>query len=277
MRRGELVLLTVLPNDDHGADSTLVEWTMREPDGQQRSWSVADVVPDLLKGNSWLAEHDAAWSFLEITPAPVFLTERRDSNGDQSELKSWSLGSEPAVFVNSGTEPIEVWTTYPARSFFVHPGPQRPVAVAWTSPIDGEIPVSGRVADVHPAGLDGVAFELAHIAAPELGQALADVGASSAGLPDAGTPPVIPVAYAVVDGVRRVMRGFRSGAIRRSLGPRCRDAGWQSSVAAKCRQSPGAVAAQLGRLGRSASAGCPRHGQPYLGMAFRARPRALVE
>jgi hypothetical protein len=199
VRRGDLVLLTVLPNGNHGADSTLVEWALREPEGQQRSWSVADVVPDLLKGNSWLAEHDAAWSFLEVAPDPVFLTDRRDSNGDQRELKSWSLGSEPAVFVNSGTQPVEVWTTYPARSFFVHPGPQRPVAVAWTSPIDAEIFVSGRVADVHPAGLDGVAFELAHIAAPELGQALADVGASTAGLPDAGTPPVIPVAYAVVD------------------------------------------------------------------------------
>ncbi len=200
VRRGEVVLLTVLPNDNHGADSTLVEWTVRESEGQQRSWCVSDVVPDLLKGNSWSAEHDAAWSFLEVTPDPVFLTERRDGNGDQPELKSWSLGAEPSVFVNAGTKPIEVWTTYPARSFFVHPGPQRPVAIAWTSPLDAEIVVSGRVADVHPAGLDGVTMELAHVAAPELGKALAEVGASSVGLPEAGPPPVIPVAYAVVDG-----------------------------------------------------------------------------
>ena len=200
VHRGELVTLTVLPNNNHGADSTLVEWTIRESAGQQRSWNITDVVPDLLKGNSWSAEHAAAWSFLEIAPDPVFLTERRDGNGGQPELKSWSLGSEPSVFVNAGAQPIEVWTTYPARSFFVHPGPQRPVAVAWTSSLDGEILVSGRVADVHPAGLDGVAFELAHLAAPQLGLALAEVGASSVGLPDAGPPPAIPVAYAVVDG-----------------------------------------------------------------------------
>ena len=54
VKRGEVVLLTVLPNDNHGADSTLVEWTIRETAGEQRSWSVADLVPDLisrLEGN----------------------------------------------------------------------------------------------------------------------------------------------------------------------------------------------------------------------------------
>ena len=218
VRRGELVLLTVSPNDNHGADSTLVEWTIREPKGEQRTWSVADLVPDLLKGNSWSAEHDATWSFLEVTSTPVFLTERRDNNAGKSELKSWSLGSEPSVFVNSAAEPIKVWTTLPARSFFVHPGPKRPLAVAWTSPIDGKIVISGRVADAHPAGLDGVSFELAHIAATKLGQALADSGKASVGLPDAGDPPVIPVAYAVVDRDAKNAR-FQERGDPEKLGP----------------------------------------------------------
>lgn len=199
IRRGELVLLTVLPNDNHGADSTLVEWTIQETEGQRRSWSVADLVPDLLKGNSWSAEHGATWSFLEVASSPAFLTEQRDSNGGRSELKSWSLGSEPSVFVNTAAEPVEVWTNLPPRSFFVHPGPQRPVAVAWTSPIDGEIILTGRVADAHPADLDGVAFQLSHMASAELGAALADLGRASVGRLDAGDPPMIPVAYAVVD------------------------------------------------------------------------------
>jgi hypothetical protein len=212
------VLLTVSPNENHGADSTLVEWTLRELEGPRRSWSVVDLVTDLLKGNPWSAEHDAVWSFLELTPAPVFLQERRDSTGDRRELKSWSLGSEPSVLVNSGTTPVEVWTTYPARSFFVHPGPRRPVAVAWTSPLDGEVLIAGRVADAHPAGLDGVAFALTHLAAPELGQALADLGSSSAGLPDAGAPPVIPAAYAVVDREAKNAR-FQERGDPEKLGP----------------------------------------------------------
>ncbi len=187
--RGELLLLTVLPNGNHGADSTLVEWTIRETGGEQRSWSVSDLVPDLLKGNAWLDKHEARWSFLETTSGPAFLTGQRDSIQGHSELKSWSLGSEPSVFVNLGSQDLRVWTTLPAQTFFVHPGPNRPVAVAWTSPVTGELLVSGRVADAHPAGLDGVSFELSHVAASGLGQALVEVNRASADLPDAGMHP----------------------------------------------------------------------------------------
>ena len=189
VQRGELLLLTVLPNENHGADSTLVEWTIHETAGDQRTWSIADLVPNLLKGNPWSDKHEARWSFLETTSTPVFLTERHDSSAGRPELKSWSIGSEPSVFVNSAAEPIKVWTTLPARSVFVHPGQKRPVAIAWTSPIAGELSVAGRVADAHPSGGDGVSFELSHVAAPELGQALADLGSVPTILPDAGLPP----------------------------------------------------------------------------------------
>ena len=189
VQRGELLLLSVLPNASHGADSTLVEWTIRETAGEQRTWSCADLVPQLLKGNPWSDKHGAVWSFLEATSTPVFLTERRDNNAGRSELKSWSLGSEPSVFVNSAAEPIQAWTTLPARSVFVHPGPRRNVAIAWTSPISGELLVRGRVADAHPSGGDGVAFELSHIAATDLGPALADLSIIPTNQADAGLPP----------------------------------------------------------------------------------------
>ncbi len=191
VRRGELLLLTVQPNQNHGADSTLIEWTIRETTGDQRRWSVADVIPDLLKSNPRPDKHGATWSFLETTSAPVFLTEPRDSNAGRTEVKSWSLGSEPSVFVNTAAEPLQVWTKLPARSVFVHPGPKRPVTVAWTSPIDAELVVSGRVADAHPSKGDGVSFELSHLAAPELGQALAGLGVKPAPLPAVGLPPDI--------------------------------------------------------------------------------------
>lgn len=189
VQRGEVLLLTVLPNENHGADSTLVEWTIRETAGEGRIWNVSDLVPNLLQGNSWLDKHEARWSFLETTVTPAFLTERRDSNGGQAELKSWSLGSEPSVFANSATKDLQLWTTLPARTFFVHPGPSRPVSVAWSSPIDGELSISGRVADAHPAGLDGVSFELSHMAAADLGQALADLGKASTDISDPGPSP----------------------------------------------------------------------------------------
>jgi len=189
LRCGELLLLTVLPNQNHGADSTLVEWTIRETTGETRTWSLGDVVPNLLKGNPWHDEQGARWSFLETTKGPEFLTERRESIAGRSELKSWSRGSEPSVFVNAAAEPVKAWTTLAAQSFFVHPGNNRPVTVAWTSPFDGEVVVAGRVADAHPAGLDGVAFELAHVGAPEMGPALADLGLDPAAVPSVGPPP----------------------------------------------------------------------------------------
>jgi hypothetical protein len=186
---GELLLLTVLPNENHGADSTRVEWTIREVGGGGRTWNVVDVVPQLLRGNPQPAAHDATWSFLETTSAPEFLTQQRTSHEGQPALQAWSLGPEPSVFVNSADEPLQVWTRLPARSFFLHPGHQRPVAVAWTSPVAGPLMVSGRITDAHPAGLDGVAFELAHIEARNLGPALADLGRASAPLREAGPPP----------------------------------------------------------------------------------------
>jgi mono/diheme cytochrome c family protein len=189
VRRGELLILSVLPGKSHGADSTLVEWTIRETAGEQRTWSVADLVPDLLKGNPWQDKQDARWSFLETTKGPAYLTDKRDINAGKSEVKSWSLGSEPSVFVNSAAEPVQVWTKLPARSFFVHPGNNRPVAVAWTSPIDAEVVIAGRVADAHPGDPDGVSFELAHVAEPEMGQALVVLGSNPAAVPSAGPPP----------------------------------------------------------------------------------------
>ena len=186
---GELLLLTVLPNESYGADSTLLEWSIRETGGRQRSWSLSDLVPNLLKGNPWQDKHEARWSFLETTSTPTFLTERRDGISNRPELKSWSLGSEPSVFVNSAAEDAPVWTKLRGRSVFVHPGPKRPVSIAWTSPVAGELVLTGRVADVHPGGADGVSFELAHLAAPGLGQALADLPVNPNEVPAAGLPP----------------------------------------------------------------------------------------
>lgn len=188
VQRGEMLILAVLPNENHGADSTLLEWKIRETTGDQRAWNIADLVPNLVKSNPLPDKHDASWSFLETTSSPVFLTERRESIAGRSELKSWSIGSEPSVFVNSATEPVKVWTSLPARSVFVHPGQKRNVAIAWTSPISGELVVEGRVADAHPGGGDGVSFELSHIAAPDLGKALADLSNPSMTQPEAGLP-----------------------------------------------------------------------------------------
>lgn len=188
IRKGEVLVLSVHPNQNIGADSTLIEWSIHETAGAQSTWSVADLVPNLLKGNPWHDELGARWSFLEIPKNPSFLTEKREANGGRSEIKSWSIGPEPSVFVNTATTPLQVWTKLQPQSVFVHPGRNRPVAIAWTSPTDGELFLSGRVADAHPGDPDGVSFELAHIREPRIGEVLANLG-TDVTLPTPAPPP----------------------------------------------------------------------------------------
>ena len=201
VRKGEVIQLTVLPNENHGADTTLVEWTISEAGGAGRKWSVADLIPSLTQSNPHPGSDDAAWCFLEATTkGPEFLSEKREAIGGNSALKSWSIGSEPSVFVNSSDQQVKVWTTLAAKSFFLHPGPKRPVAVAWVSPVDGEVALTGRVSDAHPSAGDGVAFQLDHLAAPKIGPALIGMGRTllADGL-KVGPAPAIAVAYAVAE------------------------------------------------------------------------------
>jgi|688.fasta_scaffold51133_2 hypothetical protein len=208
VRKGEAVLLVVEPNATHGADTTLVDLRICEVGGSQRSWSTADIIDTLTASNP--KEFDGGgWCFVELAKnGPAFLIEKGDSVAGNSAVKKWSLGDNPSVLVNSADQQVMLWTTLAGRSFFVHPGPKRPVAVAWVSPVDGEIAVKGRVADVHPAALDGVAFRLEHVARPETGIAMLEAGRILAqAAPVLEPAPVLPVAYAVVD--REVAKNSR--------------------------------------------------------------------
>lgn len=205
VRKGEVLQLSVAPNGNHGADSTLVEWVIDSvvpaADGTPSRWSVADIIPSLTAGNPAVAKDGSAWCFLHLPDGPGFLNERKDAINGHAGLRAWSAGDTPSVFVNASEQPVSVWTTLPARSFFVHPGPDRPVAVAWVAPTDGEFAITGRVADAHPAGLDGITFKLEHLASPEFGAALVEAGRLlTSPLPDPGPEPTIPMAYAVVEG-----------------------------------------------------------------------------
>jgi mono/diheme cytochrome c family protein len=208
VRKGEVVLLAVEPKADHGADTTLVELKIQEVGGEQRSWSTADII-DTLTASNPRELAGGGWCFVELAKTgPAFLIEKNEAVAGNSAVKKWSLGEIPSVLVNSSDQQLMLWTTLAAKSFFVHPGPKRPVAVAWVSPVDGEIAVEGRVADVHPAKLDGVAFRLEHVARPETGIAMLEAGRILAqAAPVLEPPPTLPVAYAVVD--REVAKNAR--------------------------------------------------------------------
>jgi len=201
LHKGDVLQVTVFPNASHGADSTLVEFEISEIDGADREWKLGNAVRNLLQGNPHDAGHDAAWCFLETTDGPVFLTETKAAINGQNDLQAWSLGSEPSVFVNRSENPIDVWTSLPALSFFVHPGIARPVTVAWVCPADMTARVAGRIMDAHPSGGgDGIAFRLEHLAVPAYGADLVELGRLSNSADIRIKPaPTIPVAYAVVE------------------------------------------------------------------------------
>jgi hypothetical protein len=219
VRKGEVLQLTVSPNEKHGADTTLVEWTIAETGGAKRSWSTADLVPDLIKGNPLPAHDGAHWCFLETSPAPVFLADAEHNRDGNAALKSWGNGATPVIVVNTADQQVMAWTTLAPESFFMHPGHQRPVALAWVSPLDGELTLSGRVADVHPSQGDGVAFELTHIAVPDYGPALVQLGGTETPVAEPEPMPVIPVAYAVVDREAPKNAHFQERGEPQNLGP----------------------------------------------------------
>ena len=160
---GQMLLLTIDPQGNYGADTTLVEWDISEVGGKQRTWNLAhDVTSDFLSANPHNdgQGNSSVWLFLDpraglgLLPEPV-----RDLMG-KSGLHVWRNGDNPAVLVNSTKQPIMVWTTLPAESVFVHPAPDGAVAVAWVSPMNGLIRINGRISDAHPGGPNGVGWNL---------------------------------------------------------------------------------------------------------------------
>jgi hypothetical protein len=173
----------------------LIEWAI---DTKSVHWNIAHLLDTFTQSNPRSVADGARWFFIEPTETgPVLLTDSLDEIDGRKELKKWSIGDLPSVFVNSSPEPIKVWTTLPARTVFVHPAPNRPVAVAWVSPIDGEVTLRGRVADAHPSGGDGVSFRLEHFTASEMGPALSELAVAATPLPGNGPRPEVPLAYAV--------------------------------------------------------------------------------
>ncbi len=201
LEKGELLQLTVSPGDSHGADTTLVDWTISTAGDNPQQWKLADLVPQLLRGNPQINVDGSAWCFIDVTDGPNYLLDKHLHVQEQEALKSWSSGDTPSVFVNQSEAAVNVWTSLPPQSFFIHPGNNRPVAVAWICPEQMNVSITGHVADVHPSGSDGIAFRLEQIAAPTAGPALIELGQSlQSPTPVVEPEPVSPLAYAVAEG-----------------------------------------------------------------------------
>ncbi|MDB5309326.1 MAG: hypothetical protein JWO38_3528, partial [Gemmataceae bacterium] len=69
VRAGQVIQLVVLPRANHGADSTLVEFAVKEQGGKGRAWAVTDdVIDDLLAANPHADRQGNAgvWGLLDL-------------------------------------------------------------------------------------------------------------------------------------------------------------------------------------------------------------------
>jgi len=202
LRKGEVLQLTILPNANHGADTTRIELEIALTSGPaRRTWNPENLIDRFTAAGPAITQDGALWCLLDVSDGPTFLRDKKQDINGVAGLRGWAKGDLPSAIVTAGTEPAAVWTTLPPRAFFVHPGPTQNVAVAWVCPADGTYQLRGTVTDAHPAGgLDGVSFRLEHFASPEFGAGLAAVGQQiSSEPPQRPEPPAIPVAYAVVE------------------------------------------------------------------------------
>jgi len=218
VKPGEAIQLSILPLKNHGADTTRIEWEIAEVGGKGRVWNLTKDTTGTLPFTNPHATANGdpnPWWFLD---GPLPLPESfRDLQGKKG-LNGWKNGDTPSVFSNATDKPIAVWTTLGAKSFFAHPGEHGPVSIAWISPIEGKVAITGRVADAHTGGPNGIGWVIDHISL-DLGaelKNLGDLGAKRGLLMKhrselVATAPKQDVAYAVTEGkpanVRVQLRG----------------------------------------------------------------------
>ena len=115
---GQMIQLTIDPQTNYGADTTLIEWTFTEIGGAPAAVESArrTSTADFLAANPHADRlgNPAVWLFLDGRGGPSLLPEPvRDAVGKPG-LHAWRNGENPAVMVNSTKEPIPAWTTLPA-------------------------------------------------------------------------------------------------------------------------------------------------------------------
>lgn len=168
VKKGDMLQLSVLPKNGHGADSTLVELVISELEGERRVWNLSQqVLPDVHEQGSGMQHGDAyghshVWNFFDLVPTPTLLTQFVKDAEKTPGLQVWHGAEDtPSVMCNTNERDIKFITVaQPARSIALHPGPRGGVAVAWQSPVDGVFSVTGRVQDIDPTGGDGISWKL---------------------------------------------------------------------------------------------------------------------
>ncbi|MFN0052561.1 MAG: DUF1549 and DUF1553 domain-containing protein [Planctomycetales bacterium] len=106
--------------------------------------------------------------FLWLIQTRLFRKPVRDADG-RAGIHVWRTAetTEPIVMVNSTADTVQVPGTMPPHSVAVHPPAKGGVAVAWRSPIAGEVHITGSVAHAHIECGDSTAWAIDRLSKEE--------------------------------------------------------------------------------------------------------------
>jgi mono/diheme cytochrome c family protein len=100
-----------------------------------------------------------------VPPQPLeLLSEKTPANPDRPAISGWhNKGNDlPAFLSNSSDTEEHIPGRASPHKIVVHPLPREFVAVAWKSPIDGNLLITAHIAHAHPNCGNGVAYWLEH-------------------------------------------------------------------------------------------------------------------
>ena len=161
VEKGDILLLSVLPGTNHGADSTLVQ--IKANLTGTAGLKVWDATKDLLQAALQNQARPASgWIPLDLQTYPKRMDTFQKDGVNTKGLDVWTAkGDVPSVFVNTNSTPISFITVkQPKTSLGVHPGQGGPVGLALPIPESGRLSVDCHLADMDPGGTDGVIGEI---------------------------------------------------------------------------------------------------------------------
>ncbi|MEQ1850901.1 MAG: DUF1592 domain-containing protein, partial [Chthoniobacteraceae bacterium] len=94
------------------------------------------------------------------TKLEPLLAKKMESTPDYNFIKGWQGEQALSVLANSSDATVRIPGVMKAHSVATHPSPKLASVIAWRSPVNGNLGISGDVADAHPECGNGVTWVL---------------------------------------------------------------------------------------------------------------------
>lgn len=97
-------------------------------------------------------------------PVPLgpLLTGKMPRSGNYDFIQGWTGPDALSVLANSSATSVRVPGVMAPHGVAAHPSPKLAVVLAWRSPVEGRLRVTGRLSDAHPECGNGVTWALEH-------------------------------------------------------------------------------------------------------------------